>query len=51
MILCAFYHNVLSCVADVRTIADCTLQWSVCSCSKDIKLIIIINLYRNATVP
>jgi len=33
MILCVFYYNVLSCVADVRTtcIADCTFQRSVLS--------------------
>jgi len=35
-------YNVLSCVADVRTIADCTLQRSVCNCNKDIIIIIII---------
>jgi len=29
-------------VADVRTIADCTLQRSVCNCNKDIIIIIII---------
>jgi len=42
MILCVFYYNVLSCVADVMTIADCTLQRSVCNCNKDIIIIIII---------
>jgi len=42
MILCVFYYNVLSCVAGVRTIADCTLQRSVCNCNKDIIIIIII---------
>jgi len=29
-------------MADVRTIADCTLQRSVCNCNKDIIIIIII---------
>jgi len=29
-------------VADVRTIADCSLQRSVCNCNKDIIIIIII---------
>jgi len=44
MILCVFYYNVLSCVAVVRTIADCrpTLQRSVCNCNKNIIIIIII---------
>jgi len=41
MILCVFYYNVLSCVADVRTIADCSLQRSVCNCNKDIIIIIV----------
>jgi len=43
MILCVFYYNVLSCVADVKTIADCSLQRSVCNCNKDIIIIIIIS--------
>jgi len=30
------------CVADVRTIADCSLQRSVCNSNKDIIVIIII---------
>jgi len=40
-ILCVFYYNVLSCVADVATIADCTLQRSVCNCDKDIIIFLV----------
>jgi len=32
-------------MADVRTIADCALQRSVCNCNKDI-IIIIFLLYK-----
>jgi len=47
MILCVFYYYVLSCVADVRTIADCVLQRSVCNCNKDIYSIIIIIIIKS----
>jgi len=39
MILCVFCYDVLSCVADVTTFADCTLQRSVCNCKKTLLLL------------